>query len=398
MTAPKTWARALAALLTTLLMAGCGGGSGGATGSPPPVERPLPAVSTRAAGLAQADNPQVDAFVQAQLLEQRIPGVSLVVVKAGQVVYARGYGYANLDTATPVRVEDRFEIGSITKPFAATAVMLLVEEGRMSLDDRIDRYIGPVPAAWSGISVRHLLNHSSGLPGYPDATVYAALDRNQTLSDEEMLARFKSYPLEFATGTGYLYSNVAYDIVGLIIKKVSGQAYGDFLQQRVFKPLGMDSARIMAPNESAAGNAVGYELVNGSRRPYVYNAAKRGYLGMAASGIQVNALDLAKWDAALYTEKVLKKSTLDLMWTNNALVQAATATTPDIYYGLGWQLRTQAGHRWVYHSGGMPGFVTEFLRYPDDQLTVIVLTNLDDQHSNARVISRGVSQILQPGL
>jgi len=115
------------------------------------------------------------------------------------------------------------------------------------------------------------------------------------------------------------------------------------------------------------------------------------YLGMAASGIELSAMDMAKWDAALYTDKILKQSTLAMMWTNNALVQAAKADSPDIYYGLGWQLRTQNGKRWVYHSGGMPGYVTDFMRYPDQKLTIIVFTNLSDQNANARNIVRAVA-------
>jgi D-alanyl-D-alanine carboxypeptidase len=386
----KSLATLLIATLISLLLSGCGGGSSDS--------QALPVVSTLPAGLIQADNAAVDQLVQTQMLEQRIPGVTLVVVKAGQIVYAKGYGYANLETATPVRPEDRFEIGSITKSFAATAIMLLVQDGKVSLDDKLDRYVGPLPAAWSGITVRHVLSHASGLPEYPDNDFFAAIDRNQSFSDEEMLARFETYPLLFAPGTGYQYSNVGFDIVGLLVNKVSGQSYGDFLQQRVFQPLGMASARIMAPNESPAAYAQGYELGSGAAKSHTYNAAQRNYLAMAASGIEVNALDMAKWDAALYTSSILNQSSLDQMWTPTSLVQAANATTPDIYYGLGWQLRTQNGHRWVYHSGGMPGHVTEFLRFPDDQLTIIALCNLDENHADMRKISLGVARIFQPGL
>lgn len=383
--------------LWALPLVGCGGGG---ADSPAPADRALPVVSTQPAGMAQTANTAVDDVIQQQLVAQGIPGLSLVVARAGKIIYAKGYGYANLETATPVQVEDRFEIGSITKSFAATAVMLLVEEGRLSLDDKLAPHLGPMPAAWSGITIRHVLNHSSGLPEYPDDAFYGALDRNQGFSEAELLARFQTYALKFVPGSAYLYSNVGYDLLGLLIQQVSGQSYGEFLRRRVFLPLGMDSARVMAPGESEAGNAVGYERgqVGTAPKPYLYNAANRSYLGLAASGIQVNALDLAKWDAALYTEKILKKATLDLMWTPNSLVQAATATTPDIYYGLGWQLRTQQGHRWVYHSGGMPGYVTEIMRYPDDQLTVIALSNLDENHANVRLITRAVSPIFQPGL
>ncbi|WIT12954.1 serine hydrolase [Paucibacter sediminis] len=392
-----TQRRLLLQSILALPLAGCGGGGGGGEGALAS-ERVLPQVSTQPAGSSQGAIPAVDDMVQQQLLAQRIPGASLVVARSGRIVYAKGYGYADLEAATPIQVEQRFEIGSVTKSFAASAIMLLVEDGLLTLDDRLEPYLGATPAAWNGITIRHLLNHSSGLPEYPDDAFFAALERDQGFSTAELLARFKTHGLAFPPGSSFLYSNTGYDLIGLIIQKVSGQHYGEFLRRRVFQPLGMDSARLMAPNESAAGNAIGYEIVAEQRRPHAYNSAERNYLALAASGLQINALDMAKWDAALYTERILKRATLDLMWTPNSLMQAANATTPDIWYGLGWQLRTQQGHRWVYHSGGMPGHVVDFIRYPDDQLTVIVMTNLDERHANARVIARTVAQIIQPGL
>jgi len=376
------------AALATILLTACGGGGG----APKPAgDVVLAPVSTLAAGVTQTARPEVDQYMQGQLVEQRIPGMTLAVVRDGAVVYAKGYGYADRGNARPVKPEDRFEIGSISKSFAATAIMLLVEDGKISLDDKLDKFIGAVPPQWSGITIRHLLNHTSGLPEYPDEPTFADLHANRVLGEEEMLARFRAYSVSWAPGTKYRYCNVGYDILGIVVRRVSGKGYFDFLKERVFTPLGMHSARLIAPKPAHAESAIGYEFKDNKHVPFATTDAMSIYLSMAASGIELSAMDMAKWDAALYTDKILKQSTLALMWTNNALVQAANADNSDIYYGLGWQLRTQNGKRWVYHSGGMPGYVTDFMRYPDQKLTIIVFTNLSDQHANARKIVRALA-------
>jgi D-alanyl-D-alanine carboxypeptidase len=374
--------------LAASLLAACGGGGGAA---PPVVDVVLAPVTTLAAGVTQAALPEVDQYMQAQLVEQRIPGMTLVVVRDGTVVYGKGYGYADREAARPVKPEDRFEIGSITKSFAATAIMLLVEEGKITLDDKLDKFIAAVPQQWSGITIRHLLNHTSGLPEYPDDPTFADLFANKILGEEEMLTRFRAYSLSWAPGTRYRYCNVGYDILGIVVRRVTGKGYFDFLKERVFTPLGMHSARLIAPKPARADSAIGYEFKDSKHVPFVTTDAMSVYLSMAASGIELSAMDMAKWDAALYTDKILKQSTLALMWTDNALVQAANADNSDIYYGLGWQLRTQNGKRWVYHSGGMPGYVTDFMRYPEQKLTIIVFTNLSDQHAHARRIVRALA-------
>lgn len=378
----------LAIILSALLLVACGG-------SAPPAqnERALPELSTPAANMQQVDNPEVDKYIQAQLLKQKIPGLSLAVVQGGKIIYAKGYGYASLESATPARPEQRFEIGSISKQFAATAVMMLVEEGKIALDEKVSKYIGAVPASWETMTVRHLLNHTSGLPEGFDPVFFKSIDNNVLYSDDQMLAIIKSYALKSAPGAIWAYSNVGYDIVGIMVSKVSGKYYGDFLQERIFTPLNMSSARILNPSDTSVGSATGYLLVGGSHVPEHQAPAVRHYLALAASSIEVSALDMAKWDAALYTEQLLKKSSLDQMWAVSALVQAQSGTMrADVNYGLGWFLSVVNGHRKVYHSGGMPAFTTDFIRYPDDKMSVVVLTNLDEQHSDPQSISREVAR------
>ncbi len=380
------------------VLAGCGGGGGGGekVRQPDVPVTPVTPVSNGPAGVTQADNAKVDQYLQDEMTKQAIPAVSLAVLREGRVVYAKAYGYS-VATSQPAKPEDRFEIGSITKSFTASAVMLLVEEGKLSLDDKIEKHLGPLPASWSAITLRHLLSHTSGLPRDPDPAFFTALKNNQSFSEDEMLARFKTYAPLTAPGSSYGYSNVAYGVLGIMLHRVTGKPYGQFLQERIFTPLGMSSARIVNAAHPVAGSALGYRVENGRATRDELNSATRQYYSMAAGGIEVSALDMGKWDAALYGEKILKKSSLDQMWTVNALVQAADASSPvDIHYGLGWSLRTVGGHRWVYHSGAVPGFVSDFMRYPEDKLTVVVLTNANP--ANARQLARTVATMFEPGL
>ncbi len=387
----------LLATLGMAALAGCGGGGGDPARQPDMPLSALAPVSNGPAGVTQADNAQVDQYLQAEMVKQAIPAVSLAVLRDGRVVYAKAYGYASVAGSQPAKPEDRFDIGSITKSFTASAVMLLVEEGKLSLDDKLEKHLGPLPASWSAITLRHLLSHTSGLQRDPDPAFFTALNNNQSFSEDEMLARFKTYAPLAAPGSSYGYSNVAYGILGIMLRRVTGKHYGEFLQERIFTPLGMSSARIVNATYPMAGSALGYRLENGRATRDQVNSATRQYYSMAAGGIEVSALDMGKWDAALYSEKILKKSSLDQMWTVNALVQAADANSPvDIHYGLGWSLRTVGGHRWVYHSGAVPGFVSDFMRYPEDKLSVVLLTNANP--ANARLLARTVATMFDPAL
>ncbi|MES2015462.1 MAG: serine hydrolase domain-containing protein [Pseudomonadota bacterium] len=383
----STW-RASAAIILLSLLAACGGGS---SDSP---RAPLPETSTGPAG--QAANASVDTFVQAELKRQNIPGVALLVRRNGVLVYSKGYGYADLDLATPATTEQRFEIGSISKQFTAAAVMLLVEEGRINLDANIGTYLGFVPAAWDAITVRHLLSHTSGLRRDYDGS----LDPNShgAYSTDQTLAIIKGYAPLTPPGAAYAYSNVGYQLAGVIVEKVSGAHYGELIQNRIFTPLGMTSARIIAGN-NLAGNAMGYFMRDGSLTPLRKDQMSAGELSLhrgAFGGIEMSATDLAKWDASQDTNAILRQSSLDQMWTANTTVQVGADYT--VNYGLGWFLSDYRSHPKRYHSGGMYSFTTDYLHYTDDKLTVIVLTNLGTDWSDPERISRTVANLYVPGI
>ena len=247
----------------------------------------------------------VDDFVQQHMQKRQTPGLALLVVKDGQTVKSQGYGMANLEHQVPVKPETIFQSGSVGKQFTATAVMMLVEEGKLSLEDPVSKHL-PAPESWKGITIRHLLTHTSGLGDYP-----ADFDYRKDYTEDELLQMVTQQPLQFAPGERFGYSNLAYVTLGILIHKITGKFYGDFLQERVFQPLGMTSTRIINEADIIPNRAAGYRLVKEEVKNQDWVAP---LLNTTADGaLYFNVVDLAKWDAALYTEKLQKKSSLDQM-------------------------------------------------------------------------------------
>jgi CubicO group peptidase (beta-lactamase class C family) len=327
---------------------------------------------------------KVDEYIRSEMVSQQIPGVSLAVVRNGEVVIARGYGLANLEHQVPVKPETIFQSGSMGKQFTATAVMMLVEEGKLGLDDKITRYFPGGPAAWNNITVRHLLTHTSGMTDYPDD-----FDLRRDYTEDEMVQRIKPIPLAFPPGEKWSYSNLAYVMLGVLIHKVTGKFYGDFLQERVFQPLGMSTARVISEADIVPNRAAGYRLVNGQLKNQDWVSPS---LNTTADGaLYLTVYDVAKWDAALYGEKLLKRSTLEQMWTPVKLNDGKTHG-----YGFGWALGDVRGHRLVEHGGAWQGFKSQISRYVDDKLTVIVFAN--QIRANPAKIAHGVAAIFNPEL
>jgi CubicO group peptidase (beta-lactamase class C family) len=327
---------------------------------------------------------KVDEYIRSEMVSQQIPGVSLAVVRNGEVVIARGYGLANLEHQVPVKPETIFQSGSMGKQFTATAVMMLVEEGKLGLDDKITRYFPDGPAAWNNITVRHLLTHTSGMTDYPDD-----FDLRRDYTEDELVQRIKPIPLAFPPGEKWSYSNLAYVMLGVLIHKITGKFYGDFLQERVFQPLGMSTARVISEADIVPNRAAGYRLVNGQLKNQDWVSPS---LNTTADGaLYLTVYDVAKWDAALYGEKLLKRSTLEQMWTPVKLNDGKTHG-----YGFGWALGDVRGHRLVEHGGAWQGFKSQISRYVDDKLTVIVFAN--QIRANPAKIAHGVAAIFNPEL
>lgn len=338
-----------------------------------------------ATSAARAD--KVDEFVKAEMSKQHIPGMSLSVIRDGKVVKAKGYGLASVELKVPATRDTVFELGSITKQFTAVALMMLVEEGKVRLDEKLPTYVSGLPEAWANATVRHLLTHTSGIKGYTEVPNFQKITVNDA-SPEEVIKTVADYPLQFQPGEKWAYSNTGYYLLGRIIEKASGKPYAEFLQERIFRPLRMDATRVNDLHDVIQNRAQGYSRQKGALRNGDTISMTWPY---AAGAIVSTVTDLAKWDAALSTEKLLKKATLEQMWTPAKLNDGKPAE-----YGFGWAIKTVAGRRMIGHGGGIPGFATDMSRFVDDRLTVIVLTN--QERANPHTIARGVAGLYVPTL
>jgi len=309
---------------------------------------------------------KVDQYVQSEMAERHIPGLALLVARGGTIVKARGYGFSNLEHKAPVKPETMFQSGSVGKQFTATAVMMLVEEGKVGLDDRISRHLKETPESWKDVTVRQLLSHTAGFTDYP-----RDFNFREDYTEDQLLKKAMAIPLAFAPGEKWQYSNMGYVTLGILIGKVTGKFYGDLLQERIFKPLGMSATRIINEADIIPNRAAGYRLVKGEMKNQAWVSPT---MNTTADGsLYVNVLDLAKWDAALYTEKLLKRSSLEVIWTPVTLNDGKPNNGR---YGFGWRIGNAGGHRVVEHGGAWQGFSSAISRYVDDKLTVVVLANL----------------------
>jgi len=323
----------------------------------------------RFTALAQSDatSTLVDNYVKDEMDRQQIPGLSLLVVHHGKIIKAEGFGRANVELQVPVKPETIFQSGSVGKQFTATAVMMLIEEGKLSLDDPLSKFFPDAPATWKDVTVRNLLSHTAGFGDYPKD-----FDYRKDWTEDEELKLIESIPLAYPPGTNWEYSNFGYVTLGILIHRVTGEFYGDFLQQRIFKPLDMRTTRIISEADIVPNRAAGYRLVKGELKNQEWVAP---LLNTTADGsLYFSILDLAKWDAALYAEKLLKRSSLDLMWTT---VKLKNGQPNKGNYGFGWFIDQRSGHRCIHHDGAWQGFQTAIDRYVGDELTVVALSNLE---------------------
>jgi CubicO group peptidase (beta-lactamase class C family) len=299
---------------------------------------------------------------------QRIPGLSLAVVKNGRVILAQGYGSANLELKVPASPETVYALGSISKQFTAAAILLLVEDGKIALDASLTNYLRGLPPEWDGITIRHLLTHTSGIKdeewkgGRPD------FSRHEWRQEEVIRTAFG--PLTSRPGEKWAYNNAGYRLLGMAIENVSGKSYWDFLQSRIFVPLGMDSTRNSDPKAIIRNRAQGYAA---SGDTYSIRGAVTPSAAFAEGALVSSASDLAKWDAGLGSGSLLKQSSFDAMTTRGIKIPGY-----DCYYGFGWFLYDAYGHKVMDHTGAILGFGAYIGRYVDDGVTVIILANSED--------------------
>jgi CubicO group peptidase (beta-lactamase class C family) len=311
---------------------------------------------------------RVENLVTRQMQARRIPGVSLGVVKNGELVVAKGLGQATLEWNAPATPETVHLLASMTKQFTAIAIMLLAADGKLKLDDPIASYVADAPASWSGITLLYLLTHTAGLKDRFELTNGRMF---MDYSKAQMLEAAMKTPVDAAPGAKWQYSDQGYFLLGVAIERASGVSYGQFLRDRVFAPLGMTSTtlhdwRAIVPNR-ADGYALFGETIVGSRRRYQFGLGSH-------YGVQSTIRDLAKFDAALSAGTLLPLAVQQQMWTPGRLGDGTAAEIAGIGYGFGWFLEKFNGHREVYHAGSTG---TCLYRLPDDGVSAIVLTNLE---------------------
>jgi CubicO group peptidase (beta-lactamase class C family) len=345
---------------------------------------PILAAGLVAGASAAADPRDWRETLTGALLEERVrpddPGVAVLVRLEGETVFARGYGVRDLRSRDRIGPDTAFRLASMTKPFTAMAVALLVRDGKLRYEATLSDVFPAFPAYGRTITIHHLLTHTAGIPNLTDFPDYKTFKATPT-TPEETIARFKDKPLDFQPGKGWSYSNSGYILSGYIIEQVSGQSYEMFLEQNIFDPLQMKSTGY---DHNDGSLATGYTGMNSHwETPDPIDMT----LPYAAGGLYSTVEDLYRWDQALYTGQLVSQQSLDLMFTPHAKI-----AMNGLGYGYGWFVGRMNQHQAVSHGGGIDGFVTEIRRYIDDEVTIIILSNR--QTTNVPQIAEQIASVV----
>jgi D-alanyl-D-alanine carboxypeptidase len=327
---------------------------------------------------------RIDKLSEDALAKTGVPSASLAVVKDAQIVYLRAYGNARLEPQTAAKPEMRYSIGSISKQFTATAVLLLEEQGKLSLDDRVGKFLPDLTRA-NEVTIRELLSHTSGYEDYwPQDYVMPMM--LEPVTAQRILGTWAQKPLDFDPGTKWQYSNTNYVIAGLIVEKVSGMPLLGFLQENVFTPVGMKSVANIDQEKLGDTDPIGYMRYGlGPLRPAPKEA--KGWL-FAAGELAMPAEDLAKWDISIIDQKLMKPVSYHDFETEVVLENGLGTR-----YGLGVFVRSDFGARELSHGGEVSGFTAENLVFPDERIALAVLTN-QDAVGAAGDIASGIAPLL----
>lgn len=343
-----------------------------------------PAHAHAVAPTAGADlHQQIDAAV-GSYFKPDAPGAAVIVVKDGKVILRKGYGMADMAKAVPMDADAQQRIGSVTKQFTSTAILMLAEEGKLSVDDDITKYLPDYPSKGKKITIEHLLTHTSGIANYTSIpAIRANLTHEWTVS--AMIDAFKNEPLAFEPGSAYAYSNSGYYLLGAIIEKASGMTYAKFIEQRIFVPLGMQDTAYEGHAKGKAPRAAGH-----STTPTGYGPSKvlSPTLPYAAGAIVSTVDDMARWDAAVVSGKLLKAASWKRLFTPYKLSNGEGTG-----YGYGWHIDTMQGSARIWHSGGIPGFSTFAMRLPKENVYVAVLANNDRLPMSTSVVGSRAAAI-----
>jgi len=324
--------------------------------------------------------------VRGVMAAKKIPGASVAILRSGMVVKIQGYGMANLELDTPATPDTIYQSGSLGKQFTAAGILMLAEDGKLALDDRLAKHFPEGPSSWHRITVRHLLTHTSGLRDYGSDEI----DFRRDYSEEDLLKVVRTIPLEFEPGTQWSYSNTGYLVLGLLTSRLAGTHWSDFQAKRIFQPLGMGTTRVISERDIVPNRAAGYELDDTGEvknQEWVAPSLNR----LADGALYFSVKDLAAWETALHARRFMKPASFEAWWTPASLGERLTYP-----YGFGWGLGEQRGHRLIEHGGSWQGFRTAIARYVDQGLTVIVLANL--AQAQPETMAHEIAGLVEPVL
>ena len=313
-----------------------------------------------------------DIIVQKMMKEEGIAGLALAVVKNGKPIVNKGYGLANVENNVPVTEKTVIRLGSVSKQFFATAILKLMEEGKLSIEDHVHKFFPDAPETWRPIQLKHLLSHTSGLkregPAYNNSIIQP---------DIVVIRSAYSLPLDFKTGERYQYCNLAYFMLAEIIRQVSGMPWQDYIKEKLFVPAGMKNSGMTDFYPIIPNRANGYMHKNGE----LVNADAM-YAVRPSGGFLSTTTDMILWDKVLREKNIiLKKEDWELLWT--PFIKTSTNTASKEYYGFGWSIDEVNGRKVIQHGGSNVGFRSYYTRFVNDGLSIIILTNTDEANPGA---------------
>lgn len=325
----------------------------------------LPVATVPAA--AESPSEKADALLHS-LIGTNEPGAAVLVAQNGKILFEKGYGSADLAKHVPITPQTIFRIGSDTKQFTAAAILKLQEQGKLSVNDKLAKYIPDFPRG-DQVTLSELLHHTSGIHDYIPSSIS---DVEKPIATEAVIKAIEKQPYDFDPGTQWHYDNTGYFLIGYIVEKVSGQTYGEFLSENFFQPLGMTSTGDCRMHHGLPREALGYTLgTNGFEPPYYIDLSWNGGDGALYSTVQ----DLYRWNEGIFNGRVLDAASLKAAFT-----PVATGAS-QVGYGFGWFIRRYRGLREISHGGAVPGFVSMLVRLPDEEFTVVVLANADGKRA-----------------
>jgi CubicO group peptidase (beta-lactamase class C family) len=341
------------------------------------------------AQITPAKTAAIDSLVTSEMRARRIPGAAIAIVDDGKTVYKKAYGIANLETETPVTLNSVFELASVTKQFTAAGIMLLVEEGKLTLDDSITKFFDQSPDIWKGLTIRQLLTHTAGLQS--GGVVNYQGSPLLFISTKQAYEMIAGRPLFLPAGTHGFYADAGYFLLGMITEKASGMSWRTFMQRRIFDPLQMSTTSILDKRRVLKGRVPTYEFVGDTlvnwRRDWQYELP-------SFFGIFSTLDDMAKWSTSLHRRTLLKAESLGEMWTPSKLTTGGHTMVIGDLYGLGFLLSDVRGHRFAGHGGATGTFVLHFLDAP---ISIIVLTNLSSTAGrHAPMLARAIAGQYRP--